>query len=183
MVELDALVELAKAGDVDRLRELLKEHAALAVTALPSGETALMAALYRGHAHVVDALIEMGAPLDIFAAAAAGRRTELRREIDTTDINARAYDGWTPLHLASFFGHLEAARLLVAAGADVNAVSDNSVRNTPLHAAAAGKHVVVARLLVEKGADARLLDAGGYSARAIAEQSGLLEIVAAIDAG
>ena len=49
-------------------------------------------------------------------------------------------DGFTPLHLAAFFGRLEAAALLVDRGADLEAPSRNprfpSVR--PLHSAIAG---------------------------------------------
>ena len=55
-----------------------------------------------------------------------------------------AYDGWTPLHLAAFFGHLDAAARLLEAGASLAAVSRNSLTNTPLHAAVAGGRVEVA---------------------------------------
>ena len=39
-----------------------------------------------------------------------------------------AYDGWTPLHLAAFFGHREAAERLLGAGAALNATSTNSMQ-------------------------------------------------------
>jgi len=181
--EIDQLIELAKNGDAAGVRAAVSSDPSLLAGRLASGETPLMAALYRGHIDVVQTLIELGAPLDIFAAAATGRQPELRGEIDKADdLNAFAYDGWTPLHLAAFFGHLDAARALIDAGADTNAFSRNGMRNTPLHAAAAGRHGDVALLLVEHGADGLVLDAGEYSARAIAEQNGLMDVVAAIDA-
>lgn len=42
--------------------------------------------------------------------------------------------GWTPLHLASYFGHKEAVELLLDHGADINAVNDFG--DTALHKAA-----------------------------------------------
>ena len=183
MAELDRLIDLAKTGDVRGVRAMVSADASLAGQRLATGESPLMAALYRGHVEVVDALVDLGAPLDIFAAAATGRLVELERQIQAPGaLAACAYDGWTALHLAAFFGQLEAARMLIDAGADVNAVSRNSLRNTPLHAAAAGRHADVARLLVERGADGLAVDAGDYSVRAIAEQNGLSAVVAAIDA-
>lgn len=183
MAELERFVDLAKSGDAAAVRAAVAADPSLVAGRLESGETPLMSALYRGHLDVVEALIDLGAPIDAFAAAATGRLPELRRAIATAGaLNAFAYDGWTPLHLAAFFGHLEAARTLMNAGADTGAVSRNGMRNTPLHAAAAGRHSDVARLLLERGADGLVLDAGDYSARAIAEQNGLADVVAAIDA-
>jgi ankyrin repeat protein len=181
MLKLDALVEAAKAGDVAAVRRLIAATPALASQRLPSGESPLMAALYRGHHAVVETLIGLGAPVDIFAAAATGRLDDLRRAVSQRDaVNAHAYDGWTPLHLASFFGHVEGARLLLESGADVHAISRNSLKNTPLHAAAAGRHPDVALLLLERGADPQVTDAGGYTAGKIAAENQLTEVTAAI---
>ena len=140
-----------------------------------------MAALYRGHHAVVDALIELGADVDLFVAAATGRLPELSRALAHPGaVNAYAYDGWTPLHLAAFFGQLEAARQLLNAGADVHAVSRNSLQNTPLHAASAGKHAAIALLLLERGADPEAIDGGGFTARRIAAENQLTAVVEAI---
>jgi ankyrin repeat protein len=141
-----------------------------------------MAALYRGHGDIVDALIEAGAEIDVFAAAATGRMEDLRRTVSDGTVNTLAYDGWTPLHLAAFFGHLDAARLLLDAGADVRAVSHNSLKNTPLHAATAGRHADIALTLLAAGADPSAVDAGGYTPLQIAKQNGLDTVVAAISA-
>jgi ankyrin repeat protein len=121
--------------------------------------------------------------VDVFAAAATGRLADLERALkDSSAVSSFAYDGWTPLHLAAFFGHLEAARLLLAEGADVKAVSRNGMKNTPLHAATAGRHGELALLLLQHGADPAALDAGGYTPLQIATQNQLESVVAAMSA-
>jgi len=63
-------------------------------------------------------------------------------------------NGWTPLHLAAFFGRPEATAWLLEQGADALARSRNNEANTPLHAALAGANdPVVIGLLLEAGAD------------------------------
>jgi uncharacterized protein len=183
VVELEQLVDAAKAGDDAQIRVLIAQNPTLVVQCLPSGESPLMAALYRGHRHVVSTLIELGAELDVFAAAATGDVVALREALEQPGtINAYAYDGWTPLHLAAFFGQLEVLNTLLAAGADIHAVSRNSLTNTPLHAATAGKHAAVALRLLEHGADDQINDAGGYSPAKIASENQLDAVMAAIAA-
>jgi ankyrin repeat protein len=79
-------------------------------------------------------------------------------------VNAKAEkSGWTPLHLAAFVGKLEIAKLLIAHGADVNAVYDDELtpledKTTPLHFAARYEHLEVANVLIEKGANVNAKD-------------------------
>src|SRR6266508_6986007 len=103
MGEIETLIEVVKTGDLGKVRALLADNFLLASQRLPTGESPLMAALYRGHRDVVAAIIDAGAEIDIFAASATGRIDDLRREIRDHTVNAYAYDGWTPLHLAAFF--------------------------------------------------------------------------------
>ena len=178
---IEPLIEAAKAGDEAAVRDMVARTPGLVLLRLPSGESPLMAALYRGHSSVVEALVELGADVDVFAAAATGRLADLSRALGHPGaVNAYSFDGWTPLHLASFFGQRDAAGALLAAGATVDAVSRNGLRNTPLHAATAGRHTDVALLLLERGADPLIRDAGEYTALGIAEENRLTAVTDAI---
>lgn len=179
------LIEAAKAGDRSRVREILQGSPGAAGVRSETGESALMAALYRGHQDVAgdiaDAQIAAGEPLDVFAAAALGRDDQLSRAlIDPAAVSAFAYDGWTALHLAAFFGRLEATTRLLEAGASLAAVSRNSLTNTPLHAAVAGGHVEVSLFLIARGADVDAADAGRHTPLHIAAEAGYLPVVEAL---
>ena len=175
---IDALIEAAKDGDEVAVRAIVGKTPGVLRQRLPSGESALMAALYRGHHAIVNALVDLGAEIDEFAAAATGRMPELVRALHHPGaVSAYSFDGWTPLHLASFFGQREAARALLDAGAEVNALSRNSLTNTPLHAAVAGRHTEAALLLLQHGADPTIRDGGDYTAAAIAAENGLAAVI------
>jgi ankyrin repeat protein len=79
------------------------------------------------------------------ALLASGGEVDIRNKSEHTG-NA----GETALHCAVFWDRYDIARLLIEAGADVNALTDK--KSTPLHAAVRLSNVNVARLLLEKGA-------------------------------
>jgi ankyrin repeat protein len=178
----DRIIDAARAGDVDELRRILERQPELAGARNAAGETPIIAALYRGQRAVVDLLLDAGVHLDVFAAAATGRLAALANALsqDPHAVNAFAFDGWTPLHLAAFFGHASAVDLLLDAGADLGAVSRNSLKNTPLHAATAGGHADVALRLLERGAPADVADAGGHTPLHIAAENGSVPVVRAL---
>ena len=72
------------------------------------------------------------------------------------------YLGGTALHHAAFAGSIESAKLLLDAGANVNASSDFGV--TPLMAAASQGRIEFVRLLLAKGADKQAETKGGKRA-------------------
>jgi cytohesin len=88
--------------------------------------------------------------------------------------------GYTPLHYAAYFGHLEAARYLVSIGADVAAISMDPLRNQPLHAAASGGHHEIVRLLLDQGADPRAEQSGQWTALHGAAEKGHAAVVAVL---
>ena len=63
------------------------------------------------------------------------------------DINVRSQDGWTPLHVASHYGALEAVCLLLEHGADVDAKRNDGM--TALQVAVQKEHDKVVELLRE----------------------------------
>jgi hypothetical protein len=66
------------------------------------------------------------------------------------NVNARTYDGYTPLHCASLNGDDIVVRVLLDAGAMVDAKCRSGW--TPLYFAIRNKRVDVARLMVDQGA-------------------------------
>jgi ankyrin repeat protein len=140
----------------------------------------LLQALYRGDRAAVDELLGADPRLDVFEAAALGRIDRLRELLDEDPSRANAFgeDGFHPLGLACFFGHTEAARLLLERGADVNALSTNEhVQTAAIHAAtaAAGDEATryeLVKLALEHGADPNLQQGGGFRAIDAARQNG-----------
>jgi hypothetical protein len=66
------------------------------------------------------------------------------------DVNAKVYEDWTPLHVASIQGHADVAQVLLDYEADINA--QDFEKCTPLHSASSCGHVNVMQLLLERGA-------------------------------
>ena len=138
----------------------------------------LLQAVYRGDQARVDELLAAGPELDVFEAAAVGRVDRLRTLLDedATLANAWAEDGFQPLGLASFFGHADAARLLVERGAEVNSASRNDLKVMPLHSAVAEKdpeiRYEIAKLLLEHGADPNARQQDDFTPLMAADQQG-----------
>ena len=65
--------------------------------------------------------------------------------------------GETPLMQASYWGNVEAVRMLISNGADVNHENKNGV--TALMLASAEGHVEVVKLLLQSGANTRINEA------------------------
>jgi ankyrin repeat protein len=138
----------------------------------------LLQAIYRGDQARVDELLAANPELDVFEASAVGRTDRLRELLDEDPdlANAWAGDGFQALGLASFFGHVEAAQLLVERGAEVNSASRNDMKVMPLHSAAAtgdpDTRYELAKLLLEHGADPNARQQDDYTPLMAADQHG-----------
>jgi len=155
--------EAIRTGDFERVKALVSTDASLVDARDPAGLSAILTAVYHGRKEVANLLVARGATLTLFESCAAGEFDRVERMLaDKAPVNAYSDDGWTPLHLASFFGHSKIAELLLANGADVTARSKNPNGNTPLHAALAANQKMVAGILIGQGADVNAADAGGW---------------------
>jgi ankyrin repeat protein len=157
-----AFIDAIKAGEFERVKAMVSAEPTLIDARSRTGESAILTAVYHRQKEIVNLLVARGAAMTMFEACAAGELERVERLIDRDAIGEHSADGWTPLHLAAFFGHTKVAELLLAHGADVTARSRNSNGNTPLHAALAGNHKFVAALLIGAGADVNAADAGGW---------------------
>jgi uncharacterized protein len=143
--------------------------------------TELLEALYSGQEDRVAELLERQPELNLFEAAAFGRVERLGELLgdDPSGANAFGEDGFQPLGLACFFGHAEAARLLLDHGADPNTLARNEhIQTNALHAAAASENkgpdvrYELCELLLQRGADPNGRQGGGFRAIDSARQNG-----------
>lgn len=145
----------------------------------------LLDALYRGERDRVAELLAAGTELDIFEAAAVGATERLRALLDAEPGLAEAWaaDGFTPLHLAAFFRHPDAARLLVERGAPLDVVARNEqIAVTPLQSAVTAGEEETTALLLERGADPNFQHGAGFTslhAAAHHGHEGLVELLLA----
>ncbi len=164
-------------GDLERVKAMLTADPSLVDARDDRGQSAVLTAVYHRQRDIANLIVGRGASLDLFDAAAAGEIERAERLVaeSPASINAFSADGWTPLHLAAFFGRGKVAELLIEHGADVGARSRNANANLPLHAALAGNQSFTAGLLIGGGADVNAADAQGWRPLHIATASNNLD--------
>lgn len=173
--------EAIQSGQAEKVQALLDGDPSLSQARTDQGVSALLLSLYFGQQAVAELLLAKHPGPDIFEAAATGRTERLGELADSTPEAVRSYssDGFTPLHLAAFFGADEAVSLLLQRGADANAPARNPMQVRPLHSCAAGRdpraRCAIAQALLEAGAEADARQHGGYTALHAVAQSGDLE--------
>jgi ankyrin repeat protein len=170
-----------KVGDLDLAKVLVSADPTLVDAHNGAGESAVLAAVYHGRKAIADLLVARGAKLTLFEACAAGEFDRAERLLGSgAEVNTFSHDGWTPLHLAAFFGHPKVAELLLTHEADVAARSRNANANTPLHAALAANQKMTVGLLIGKGADVNAADAAGWRPLHLAAANNNLDAMQAL---
>ncbi|MFQ5495779.1 MAG: ankyrin repeat domain-containing protein, partial [Phycisphaerae bacterium] len=169
------MLAAARAGDVQRISDLLDARPALVGVKDRYGNTPLHLAVERMHVGAVERLVKAGAkleagnrdglvPLHLVAISGSGpldvrsKREALTRLLIAggADVQARDGQGLSPLHWAARKGRSGMVALLLKAKAAIEA-QDHKGR-TPLHLAALGNHKGIIVQLVDRGAAVNATD-------------------------
>ena len=171
-----ALMTASRTGEPAAIRLLLERGARVDTRDTEFSQTALMLAVRENHPAAVKLLIDHGATVN--AQTRIGATPEFRPPCKGTGCGSEgvginrgglpdrgrrgeALGGFTPLLYAARDGRVEEARLLVAAGADIEIAEANQIR--PLLMAVLNNQLEIARLLLAKGANPNADDFWGRS--------------------
>jgi len=150
-----ALMTAARTGNVEAAQVLIAHGADVNAKEQWRQQTALMWAVAESHPEMAQLLIDHGADVN-------ARQVEWHWERQVTKEPREKWmplGGETPLLFAARQGCVECARVLLKAGADINAGDPNNI--TPMVMALINGHYDVAAFLIEQGADPNIGDATG----------------------
>ena len=162
-----ALMMASRTGKPDAITVLLEGGAGVNARESWGGTTAVMWAVAERHPAAVKVLIDHGADVNAhsnFVPAANGRGFEGRTPAaPRSDQKVEEFaSGWlTPLMLAAREGDVESARLLLAAGADVNAIAADG--KDALGLAIFNGNYEMASFLIDNKSNVNQADAQGFT--------------------
>lgn len=176
-------------GDVDAVRALVEQNAAIIRRPNLYGLLPIEIAIQRGHADVVRVLCALGANPNRGSAHRSScvemciswqRERTLRTLCEMgADVDGVGRFDRTPVFLCAMHGFVDGIRTLIEFGADVNRASSID-GTTPVHIASRTGNATIVRILVEAGADATRTNYGGVSPLADAVANRHVSVVRAL---
>jgi cytohesin len=169
-----ALMEAAQAGRKNIVEVLLTNGSDMNMHDR-WGSTAMHNAVRNGHKDIAEIFIgwgfdvrEIGAEL-VFTAAAAGKSNVLQLlQEHGAEIDTKAKNEYTPLHIAVFMGHTDVVEWLIDKGADINTSTEYGT--TPLHSAVERGRYTMVELLIVGGAACNVTNKDGFTPLDCAKQ-------------
>ncbi len=150
-----ALMTVARTGNVEAAKVLLAHGADVNSKEQWRQQTPLMWAVAESHPEMAQELIAHGADVN-------ARQVEWHWERQVTKEPREKWmplGALTPLHFAARQGCVDCARVLVKAGADINAGDPNNI--TPMLLALINGHYDFAAFMIDQGADPNIADETG----------------------
>jgi ankyrin repeat protein len=166
-------------GNREKVERLLRKTPNLILAKDKKNLSPLMVAMYYHEFEIAEMMLDRMVALTIFEAAATGKMVHLISNLGHKPelVNAYSEDGFQPIGLAAYFGHVSIVDYLIKAGAEVNSPSKNSLKVTPLQSAVSGGHLEITRRLLEAGANPNVREGSGYTPLHTAAHNGDIEIV------
>ena len=158
------LVDAIKAGNATEAARIARENPSSLHARDANGASPLLLAIYHQKHDIAKILADAKGQIDIFEASALGRADRIKQLLRDQPPLASAYspDGFPAVGLAAFFGHLDAVRTLIAAGANIHAAARNALKVQAIHAAVASKNLEIVRAVLEAGADPNAAQQQGF---------------------
>jgi ankyrin repeat protein len=153
------LMKASREGNLEAVKVLLEHGAEVNAKENFRGQTALMWAAAEGHANIVSMLATHGAELDV---RSYDRDTSLPKMAAGTPAAPIARGGLTALLFAARQGEIDAAKALLDAKADINAVDSDG--NNALVLAIINGHYDLTQFLIDRGADLNVAAKNGRTA-------------------
>jgi ankyrin repeat protein len=165
-----ALMSAARVGSVDSVKTLMDHGATIDARDPAFQQTALMVAIRENHPDVVALLVDRGAQVNVQTRTGDTPSWILPNSVPgfghgigivrggLPDRGSRFLipGAMTPLLYAARDGRIESAKVLLAAGAEIEHADANGI--TPLLMAITNNHVDMARFLIDRGANVRAVD-------------------------
>jgi len=179
MEAIDALFIAVQGNDLTAALRLISDDPTLARARNADTLSVLQFARFMRREEMLEAVIVAGPPLDLYEAASLDRTHIVAELLDAQPdlLNSLSPEGFTSLHLASYYGAPDVVRLLLERRADVNAFTKNFLENMPIHAAAAGRRLAICELLLDVGADVNAKQHGGFTPLHAPAQNGDRDMV------
>lgn len=161
----DDIFKAIDINDVTALKAILDKEPKLASSRSDDGLSAVLFSLYIEKPKITDALLSCKPELDIFDLSALGGAGQISVILATNQKAVHEYsgDGFTALHIASYFGKFEVAELLLENEADVDKIAMNGSGLSALQSAVSRGHADIVELLLKNGADPNTKMLGGFT--------------------
>jgi uncharacterized protein len=175
----DQVFKAIDVADEAALKALLDQDPSLAESRSNDGLSVVLFTLYIARPELTKILLSYEPELDLFDLAALGGVGQISVMLATNDkaVHEFSGDGFTALHVASYFGQADVAKLLLDNGADIDKIAMNGSDLSALQSAVASCHSDVVKVLLEFNPDLNVRMLGGFTPLMSASALGDQEII------